>query len=416
MALLEKQRKELELKLQRKLIAKAQHSVTQTERPVFFQETAPVNKTGNQLIDQLNLSKRQQQLRDQRVIQMKRSRVYTFDDDDEVEQEVRTCNEVEKYSGKLLMQRYISASKLDQFFQDKKVLRLDKLFAKVVAPHFKEPDYFNWCVIGVIVKKSEPMFTTGNKSSKYMKVTISDFNISLELSLFDQLFQKYWKLKVGDLILVLNPQIWINRNKKFSTNVNAFSITLRHDYNSILEIGKLSVNYCPSIKKGGEKCGVVIGVSEKYCYFHQELLIRKTTSKRMEFNGSFKMYDPVQNGVKQQVLLSKDDHKIKASIFNDPFAEKIDRFSVLSKKFSNTELLKLFFNDDLLNIKQKYMEGQRESKKRKVDKVEEVKPELSYLDKQKLMRQKLKASIIKDEFKSNVTNDSDDDDDLQIIF
>lgn len=278
------------------------------------------------------------------------SRIYTFDKD--LVCEPISVNEKEYFSGKQISKRYLTHESLAKFLEDKKVLRLSKLFAKVSPPEFEEPRYANWVVIGIISKKSIPRGTSDNKS-KYITMTLTDFKLNIDIHIFGPAVEKYVKLRLGDIIAILNPEIYIWR-PDHNGMIKSFSLSIKHTHDSILEIGKArDFGLCQSLKRDGTVCGTPIDKSlEDCCFFHKELRIRKTAGKRMELNGSFNLRSPTKNGRKQQFLMGgKDDmgNYKNSTIFEDRYAPKVDRTSKSMVYFSNPHAGKAFFNDSYQN-------------------------------------------------------------------
>lgn len=278
------------------------------------------------------------------------SRIYTFDKD--LLCEPISVDEKEYFSGKQISKRYLKHDALVKFLEDKKVLRLSKLFAKVSPPEFEEPRYANWVVIGIISKKSMPKGTSDNRS-KYITMTLTDFKLNIDVHIFGPAVEKYVKLRLGDIIAILNPEIYIWKPDHTGI-IKSFSLSIKHTLDSILEIGKArDFGLCQSLKRDGTVCGTPIDKSlEDCCFYHKELRIRKTAGKRMELNGSFNMRSPTKNGRKQQFLMGGKDNMgnyKNSTIFEDRYAPKVDRTSKSMVYFSNPHAGKAFFDDSYQN-------------------------------------------------------------------
>lgn len=198
-------------------------------------------------------------------------------------------------SGEVLSRRYISKEALDQLLANKKVLRVQRLLAKVVAPDFSEPDYVNWCFVGVVVHKSEPKSAVNLK--KYMGLRVGNFVHSVDLMLFGDAFHRYWKLRLGDVVAILNPTV-----KKFS---GAFNLSLLDDLAAILEIGTLKhFGHCKSTSKLGDQCKHVVDtLKNTLCSYHEESKYKQ--GSRMELHGSVKPKAPQnQRGERSQMYVN----------------------------------------------------------------------------------------------------------------
>ncbi|ODV58024.1 Mcm10p ASCRUDRAFT_129137 [Ascoidea rubescens DSM 1968] len=289
-----------------------------------------------------------------------KQRVFTF-----IDQQTDICvqtnsvvNEKDKYSGSYLSLRYLGSDAIDKMLGNKAILRIDKLFGKVHYPDFKEPNYPNWVVVGIISNKAELKIASNNK--KYLKISLTDFNLVLNLMLFDDACQKYWKLKVGDIIGVLNPKIspWVDNSKKVKT----FNLVLNSKYDSILEIGKSrDFGICIfSNNKTGIKCNAPVNKSRtQYCYFHQDYKMQKSSSKRLELSGAMGTGAPIasRNNDGKQILMNRNYHtnnekSYGLKLVDDPFAkEKVMNGDEGNNRlyFSNSHAKKAFFDDEYSN-------------------------------------------------------------------
>jgi minichromosome maintenance protein 10 len=207
----------------------------------------------------------------------------------------------DEVSGFRLRKRYIQPQALQALLADKKVLRIEKLLAKVCPPAFHEPAYANWCLVGLVLEKLEPIAsklslasdaaanfikekpaieTTKTKSNKYIKISVGNFAHSVRVMLFGAAVDRWWKLRVGDVVCILNPNVnrWQHKTK------TGFNLALNTAVDCILEIG-----LCRDFGKCGFEtgCNTMIDTSQgTLCGYHQDLHFRKYASKRMELNGS----------------------------------------------------------------------------------------------------------------------------------
>ncbi|GMM37022.1 Mcm10 protein [Saccharomycopsis crataegensis] len=282
--------------------------------------------------------------------------------------------EKEEYSGQQLSKRYIDATTISKIFKDKKVLRVDKLFAKVCPPDFSEPEYPNWVVIGVITAKEDPKkistdhsrqkkTTTSDSGGKYMKLTISNYVLSVSLMLFGPAFDKYWKLQAGDVVGILNPKVspW-----KFASDgqYKSFNLVLSTDYDSIVEIGRSkNFGHCKAFKKNSSTrtCGVPVDKSKsEYCEYHQNLSLKRITANRLELGGLSTSGGPnkSRNMVENKTVLMNTNYKTNDArsfglqIYDNPNASRFhsqDDLNVGNVYFSNINAKKAFFDDEYVN-------------------------------------------------------------------
>ncbi|KAH3666590.1 hypothetical protein WICMUC_005574 [Wickerhamomyces mucosus] len=272
------------------------------------------------------------------------ARVYTFDSS--IVTQPRAVDETEHYSGLRVNKKYLKDEDVDKIFNDVKVLRLNKLFAKVYPPDFKEPQYSNWCTLGILYNKTEPM--TGVSGSRYVILSLTDFKFTIDIFIFKkELISKYNKLKIGDIISVLNAEIFKKREN------DSFGLKINHTMDCLLEIGtSKDFSHCSKITKNGTRCKNFINKSkESLCSFHNEQQFTSTAAKRMEFQSSYKIHAPVNRfGVKQQMVLGNNSSSNKKGIIiDDNFAPKTDRISKSGVYFTNSSAHKAFFNEDFVN-------------------------------------------------------------------
>lgn len=192
----------------------------------------------------------------------------------------KTCRDT--ISGEILSRRYYKENVIEKIVAEVKILRLPKLLAKVVPPKFEEPSYVNWCLTGIVMHKSEPKTSVNNK--KYMALRVGNFHHTVDVMLFGDAFQKYWKVRVGDVIVILNPAV-----KKFG---NSFSLSILDDLNNLLELGTLKhYGHCAAKTTQGEPCKHVVDkLKNMLCSYHEESKYKQ--GSRMELQGSVKPKAP----------------------------------------------------------------------------------------------------------------------------
>lgn len=191
-------------------------------------------------------------------------------------------SEKDDVSGEILSRRFFRSSEVDRLLQNVKVLRVPKLLAKIVPPKFEEPSYVNWCLTGIVMHKSEPKTAVNNK--KFMGLRVGNFHHTVDVMLFGDAFQKYWKVRIGDVIVILNPSV-----KKFGSK---FNLAILDDLNSLLEVGTLkNYGHCSATTNQGQPCkNVVDKLKNDLCSFHEEAKYKK--GSRMELQGSVKPKPP----------------------------------------------------------------------------------------------------------------------------
>lgn len=320
------------------------------------------SSSGSNFLQNLEKAKKEIEIKAMETKEFLRSRVYTFGKAQNTNPQ--SVDEKERYSGIEISRRYLSEDELFKIIDDIKVLRLEKLFAKVYPPDFQTPRYPNWCTLGVLFHKSDIQVTAGGLS-RFMNLHITDFKLNVMISIFNQeLIEKYNKLKIGDLIAVLNPDIYINKKN------NSFNLKLTHKYDSILEIGTArNFGFCTNVSRlGNKRCSSYVDKSvDTLCPFHQEQKFSRTASRRMELQSSARITAPVnRSGVRQKAIYNAKTGQ--TYLVDDESAPKIDRVSKLQHKFSTPEAHQAYFNSNFVNEKALKERRERQEKERAIAK------------------------------------------------
>lgn len=314
------------------------------------------------------------------------SRAYTFNQEP-IETELVEVDEKDPISGQELSKRYFSHENLIKMFQDIKVLRLNKLFAKVTPPDFEEPKYANWCVLGIISEKTKPAMSNSlrGKNERYVKLKITDFKYDMDITIWGSVIGQYNKLRIGDIVAILNPAVFVKHGSGLMAGgvrqplAKTFGLSLRHG-NSILEIGRSkNFGYCKSkLYSTGLQCKNYIDTSKnQYCSYHNEAQLNKTAGGRMEFQNSHRLNSYVKNGIKQSMYLGKPDGKVRLEIINDRSAPKMDYVSRQRNQFSSDEAHANFFKDRYEDEKEKKKEEKYKKDKNQIIKELELRKKLS---------------------------------------
>lgn len=202
----------------------------------------------------------------------------------------------ESYSGLHLKSREMQHNVVTRTLENKTILTIPQMLKTVKAPEYDPPDWENdYVVLGVICSKSSPKDTknnvrdqsTGNQernqTGKFMVLRLTDLKYELDLFLFDTGFSQFWKLPVGTLIAILNPDIMPPRNR----DTGKFSLKLSSSDDTILELGmSRDLGFCRAMKKDGKICEAWVDSRKtEYCEFHLQLEMEKSKRGRMEFNS-----------------------------------------------------------------------------------------------------------------------------------
>jgi minichromosome maintenance protein 10 len=203
----------------------------------------------------------------------------------------------ESFSGLHLKSRGMQHNTLTRTLEGKTIFTIPQLLKDVKGPFFDPPDIEgDYVILGIIASKSSPLTpknarreqqagndnTDANQSGKFMVIRITDLKWELDLFLFDTGFSQFWKLPIGTLIAVLNPDIMKPRN----TDTGKFSLKLGSSDDTVLEIGVArDLDFCHATKKDGKGCEQWIdGRKTEFCDFHIELQIERSKRGRMEVN------------------------------------------------------------------------------------------------------------------------------------
>lgn len=233
----------------------------------------------------------------------------------------------ETYSGLHLKSRTMEHNVVTRTLDGKTIFTLPQLLKTVKAPEYDPPEWENdYVIVGVICHKSIPHDTKnaardqtkGNQErgtdqqGKYMVITLTDLKHEVSLFLFDTGFSQFWKLPVGTLVAVLNPDIMPPRDR----GSGKFSLKLSSSDDTILELGiARDLDTCHAKKKDGKDCGSWIDSRKtEFCEFHVQLQVEKSKRGRMEINtmvgmgkgpaggGKFGMFGGRGGGAKEDGL------------------------------------------------------------------------------------------------------------------
>ena len=182
-------------------------------------------------------------------------------------------------------------------------LRLPQLLKQVTAPDYELPglESTDVVVVGVIASKSSPLDHKGKQSntdeknpdkwddgrqnrSKFIALQLCDLNWSIDLYLFGTAVPKYHRLSPGTVVAILNPGTM--PPKKGKEDTGAFSLTIHHGEDTLLEIGRArDLGSCNAVRKDGKQCGDWVNLQKtEICEWHLNAQIAKTQAGRMGVN------------------------------------------------------------------------------------------------------------------------------------
>lgn len=315
--------------------------------------------TTSYFIDKFQSSKRRENIAIQRQEEMISARVHTFQTTGlQTNYTPISTDEQETYSGLWISKRYVPNKELDKLMQDIKILRLNKLFAKIKPPKFNEPQYPNWAVIGIIASKTEVKFTNSSKPQKYIKFTLTNFNQNIDLYIFGKDgVERYYNLRVGDIIAVLNPEVLPWRPSGQGNFIKSFNLRVSHNFKCILEVGRSrDLGFCAVMNKlQNKRCGAPVNKSkDRCCEYHLEAQMRNSNSKRLDLNGQYAMGAPTKTSTQPSLYrhITQDSKHNKFTIqpgWSHRNPEKEDRYGGKSRFFTNQNAAKAFFDDQFHN-------------------------------------------------------------------
>ncbi|KAN0083424.1 hypothetical protein V8E54_002512 [Elaphomyces granulatus] len=213
------------------------------------------------------------------------------------------ASKFEPFSSLHLSNRILPHSFVSRTLASKTVLRIPDLLKSVRAPEFELPEVDgDYVVLGVVASKSSPRerkeskkvttkevdpYDDGlNNTSRYMAITLTDLEWTVDLFLFDTAFPRYYKLSEGILIAILNPNIMPPPPNKIDTN--RFSLAISSSDDTILEVGFVrDIGFCKAERKDGKVCQSWVDARKtEFCDYHVDVQVRRTQSQRMGVNGT----------------------------------------------------------------------------------------------------------------------------------
>lgn len=213
----------------------------------------------------------------------------------------------EGFSGLHLASRILPNSFLERTLPEDQytTYRIPDLLREVKSPDYELPDHVgDYVIFGVIASKSTPRdhrqkveeksvgsedwerkWEDGSQNHrKFIVMTLTDLDWSLDLYLFGTAVPRYHRLSPGTVVAILNPNIMPPKHGKEDTG--AFSLTLNDGDDTVLEIGTAKhLGHCNALRKDGKECGQWVNATKtEICEWHLNLELSKTQSGRMGLN------------------------------------------------------------------------------------------------------------------------------------
>ena len=178
----------------------------------------------------------------------------------------------------------ISSVTLRDRMEGRKLIKLPQIKSYMRGGDIQD----DWVTMGVIVHKSEPR--TSQKGKKYAIWKLSDMKDctkTCSFFLFSEVFTTHWKMAVGSVIGLLNPNFLKNENEGKSSNED-ISFTVDH-HQKVLHVGSSKdLSWCRANRKDGSRCTSVVNKSEcEFCIYHIRNEFKKSSSKRSEIQSFF---------------------------------------------------------------------------------------------------------------------------------
>lgn len=204
-----------------------------------------------------------------------------------------------------ISKRLLPLKELELQIGETNVLRLPRLFERL-PQHLEALRESNFIVVGVVSEKFEPAFSSDGRS-KYIKITLTDFRVDMMLLLYGAAFEKHWKISLGTVVAILNPEILDKnyRSKGKVTGSSYFILRIKSGLN-LIEYAKFrDFAICPGLHNKPCKAGVN-KLKGRYCPYHQQIRTDKTASNRNEMGTNYRLFAPTdENGNKQVMVVTE---------------------------------------------------------------------------------------------------------------
>ena len=186
----------------------------------------------------------------------------------------------EDYSRIRIVNPLVSSYMMKSRMEGRKMINLSKIHHKVKTPDLDG----DWVTIAVLVGKSESKSSKTGKAFSIWKLNdLDDLDNSVSFFLFGEVWKTHWKMDIGTVLGVLNPDMMDSMDKKNSEP--AFTIK---NPNQLMIMGRSKdLGWCHGTTKKGNKCSQFTNTKfGDFCAYHVQAEYRKTSSKRLELHGS----------------------------------------------------------------------------------------------------------------------------------
>lgn len=187
--------------------------------------------------------------------------------------------DTDPFSGIRIVNPKVSSTTMKVRMQDRRMIKISHIHKK----NPKELSECDWVTIAVVVQKGEPRKSSkGNTYSIWKLNDLQNCEENVSFFLFGEVYKTHWKLAVGSVIGLLNPNMMDKSEKKQSD----IAFTISHP-NKLMVIGESAdLGTCQQRKKNGTPCtNIVNKMQGEFCVYHVTSAYKLTCAKRSELNS-----------------------------------------------------------------------------------------------------------------------------------
>ena len=229
---------------------------------------------------------------------------------------------VDPYSGLRIINPLISSAEMKARMDGRKMVKMS-----LIKTHFNKSlndIEGDWVTIGIIINKVDPKVSKNGKKFSIFKLSDLKTEKMVSFFLFGEVHSQHWKLPVGTVIGLLNPNFLPENRDNQSKNANDLCSLTIDNYAKLMVIGvSLDFGFCKGIKRGGQQCTNVINKNDsEYCLYHIGNAYKRMSSKRADLQSSFANVGPKREFLKnnKSVSLMSDLVFESDDVFDGEFA------------------------------------------------------------------------------------------------
>ncbi|XP_015809386.3 protein MCM10 homolog [Nothobranchius furzeri] len=188
---------------------------------------------------------------------------------------------IEKYSGLRIRRPRVSSSEMDRKMADRRLIRLSQVPECLKREKLEDSD---WVTFAVLVNKATPQSNSSGKTFSIWKLSdLHNLEVFVSLFLFGDVHKEHWKMELGTVIGLLNPNSMKQRD-----GYDGVSLTVDHSQKVLVMGEAQDFGTCKAVKKNGEPCSQIVNMYEcQYCQYHVRAQYKKMSSKRAELQSSY---------------------------------------------------------------------------------------------------------------------------------